>query len=324
MLNCIKCKKELPDDANFCSNCGYPAGSVKTCRSCQKCGATLSTIDNFCSHCGMPVVSVQEAPGTSSLETTIKTKIDVYPTMIRIEGGNFHMGGKFINSPVTLSDFYMSETLVTQGQYAHITGKNPSKLNGENRPVEMVDWAEALIYCNMLSAKNGLTPCYSIGTETKLSQFNTASPIWKRVACNFLASGYRLPTEAEWEYAARGGRETKPYQFSGSNDISKVAWYGENSNIESHDVATKEPNSLGLYDMTGNVNEWCWDFFSNELLMTPQINPRGPSIGTLHVKRGGSWLDDPQQCTVLYRTGSTPNGKSSNLGFRVCRSIVNQ
>ena len=322
MLNCIKCNQELPDDSNFCRRCGFPVGSVKVCRSCQNCGANLSTIDKFCSQCGKPVVVVKAAPNSSSLAPSIKTKIDVNPTMVRVEGGRFLMGGKLINSPVTLSDFYISETLVTQGQYAHITGQNPSKLKGDNHPVEMVDWCEAIIYCNSLSIKNGLTPCYTIGMETNLAQFDPSSSIWKRVVCNFLAPGYRLPTEAEWEYAARGGKNDDQYQFSGSNDISKVAWYGENSNIETHDVATKEPNSLGLYDMTGNVNEWCWDYFSNELLMTPQLNPRGPSIGNLHVKRGGSWLDDPQQCTILYRTGSTPNGKSSNLGFRVCRSLI--
>ena len=110
-------------------------------------------------------------------------------------------------------------------------------------------------------------------------------------------------------------------QFAGSDDINKVAWYGENSNVSTHDVSTKLSNSIGLYDMCGNVAEWCWDFME-ELPPTPMNNPRGPQIGTMHVKRGGSWLDDPLQCTVFFRSASAPTGKSSNLGFRLCMSKI--
>lgn len=320
MLNCIKCNTELPDKANFCSNCGYPVSSIKVCRSCQNCGGTLSAIDKFCSQCGKPVSVIQAAEPVTPPEDKPRVQIGTIPKMIPVAGGQFSMGAKNADVRVALSNFYISETLVTQEQYAAVMGTNPSKLKGKNRPVEMVDWGEAIIYCNTLSLAKGLTPCYSIGMEVKLSQFDTSSPVWKRIVCNFDADGYRLPTEAEWEYAARGGKNNNLYEFSGSNDISLIAWYGENSNIESHPVATKAPNSLGLYDMTGNVNEWCWDFFENVIQYVPQGNPKGPAIGSLHVKRGGSWLDDPQQCTVYYRSGSTPNGKSSNLGFRVCRT----
>ena len=142
--------------------------------------------------------------------------------------------------------------------------------------------------------------------------------------CNFAADGFRLPTEAEWEYAARDGKSTNSYQYSGSANINAVAWYGENSNVTSHAVATKEPNGLKLYDMSGNVAEWCWDYFVTPLPTGAQTNPHGPGIGNLHVKRGGSWLDDAMECTVFFRSGSAPIGKSSTLGFRVCRSAVEQ
>jgi formylglycine-generating enzyme required for sulfatase activity len=133
---------------------------------------------------------------------------------------------------------------------------------------------------------------------------------------------FRLPTEAEWEYAARGGNKTEGYKYAGSNNIDDVAWYSGNSDNTTHPVAMKQSNELGLYDMCGNVAEWCWDYYTANLPAGAQTNPHGPSTGDVHVKRGGSWLDDPQQCTVFYRSGSAPNGKSSSLGFRVCCSAV--
>lgn len=322
MINCIKCATELPDEANFCSNCGFPVGSLKVCRSCPECGASLSAIDKFCSQCGKSVRVVKSADENPFVTKESKSSNNAIPKMISIEGGQFLMGGAAANYPVTLTSFKLSETPITQKQFSYVMGHNPSKLQGDDKPVEMVNWCEAIIYCNILSTMQNLTPCYSIGSVTDLRTFDASSPVWKRISCNFMANGYRLPTEAEWEFAARGGKKCDPYQFSGSSDINKVAWYGENSDITTHIVGTKAPNSLGLFDMCGNVMEWCWDYFVQEFPPTAQTNPHGPQIGNMHIKRGGSWLDDFQQCTVYFRSASAPAGKSSSLGFRVCQSEI--
>ncbi|WP_294429453.1 SUMF1/EgtB/PvdO family nonheme iron enzyme [uncultured Treponema sp.] len=323
MISCVKCKTSLPDEANFCSHCGFPVGSLKICRSCTECGANLSAIDRFCSQCGKPVRVVKSTDVNPFVNSKSNAANNDVPKMIAIEGGEFLMGGAASNCVVNLTSFFLSETPVTQRQYFHITGQNPSKLQGEDKPVEMVNWCEAVIFCNILSARKNLTPCYSIGTITDLRAFDSTSPVWKRISCNFLANGFRLPTEAEWEFAARGGKNCDPFSFAGNSDIDKVAWYGENSNINSHTVGTKAPNSLGLFDMCGNVTEWCWDYFENDFPTKSQLNPHGPQIGNMHVKRGGSWLDDAPQCTVFYRSASAPAGKSSSLGFRICQTNLN-
>ena len=186
----------LPDEAHFCFNCGYPVSDdIKILRSCEECGNTLSTMDKFCSRCGVPVRVVKEGDGVAQASEKPRVSIGKNPKMILIPGGQFVMGGGSHNSLVTLVSYYLSEVPVTQLQYAHVMGKNPSKLQGDDRPVESVNWCEAIIYCNMLSKLNGLMPCYSIGTSTDLSMFEATSPVWKRINCNFAANGYRLPTE---------------------------------------------------------------------------------------------------------------------------------
>ncbi|MCR4952898.1 MAG: SUMF1/EgtB/PvdO family nonheme iron enzyme [Treponema sp.] len=322
MEKCIKCGKILPEESKFCFNCGFPVGALEVLRSCIECGNTLSTVDKFCSRCGVPVKVIKGGDESSENDETPKIRLDKKPRMILVPGGQFVMGNGSNNSLITLVSYYMSEVPITQTQYSYVMGKNPSKLLGSDRPVECVNWCEAIIYCNILSFMCGLTPCYSIGGATDLSGFDFTSPVWKRIVCNFTADGFRLPTEAEWEFAAREGKNMGMNLYSGSSNINDVAWYGENSAIKTHAVATKKANALGLYDMCGNVAEWCWDYYTQIIPTGNQTNPHGPNIGEVHVKRGGSWLDDPQQCTVYYRSGSAPIGKSSSLGFRICRSQV--
>ncbi len=280
---------------------------------CSICGTSLQESFVFCPQCGAKIIS------DLTLNTGDAKKQDI--KMIKVPGGTFYMGDKLQNRRVSVDIFAISQTPITQAQYFEVMGVNPSKLKGNNRPVESVNWCEAVIFCNMLSIKKNLTPCYSIGDATNLSGIDMKSPMWKHITCNFETTGYRLPTEAEWEFAARGGKNAETTVYAGGDDIDKVAWYGENSNASTHDVALKFPNTLELYDMSGNVAEWCWDYM-DELEGKAISNPHGPSIGNMHIKRGGSWLDDAEQCTVLYRSASAPTGKASNLGFRICQSGV--
>ena len=232
--------------------------------------------------------------------------------MVYVEGGTFCMGsenGKYDNEKpvheVTVSSFYMGKYEVTQAEYQAVMGSNPSDFKGNNRPVENVSWYDAVEYCNRLSKKEGLTPCYS-GSG-------------KNITCNWNANGYRLPTEAEWEYAARGGINKDDYKYSGSNDINEVAWYEGNSGGKPHDVGTKKANSLGIYDMRGNVNEWCWDWYDGGYYSkSPRINPTGASAGSFRVRRGGCWYHD--KTSIAERYFGFLDERFEIDGFRVVRS----
>lgn len=232
---------------------------------------------------------------------------------------------------ITIPSLWACDHEVTQGEYKAIMGTNPSSFSSspasgeiqDNRPVECVSWYDCLVYCNKRSIAEGLTPCYSINGKTNPSDWGTvptsSNATWKAATCNFSANGYRLPTEAEWEYFARGGNTSNSGQttYSGSNTIGDVAWYGDNSGSKTHEVKKKAPNVKGLYDMSGNVWEWCWDWYGTITTNTPST---GASSGLPRVGRGGGWGGDAGYCTVLYRDYIDPSSRYYGIGFRVVRS----
>ena len=263
------------------------------------------------------------------------------------EGGSCTLNGK----EVTLSSFWISKYEVTQAEFVSVMTGNKNGINAnlstftsnpaagevqERRPVEMVSWYVAIVYCNLLSMKEGLTPCYTIKSSTDPAAWGTrpTSSVdedhddWESVTCNFNANGYRLPTEAEWEYAARGGQAgitdgSWEYEYSGSNTIDDVAWYKNNSDSKTHEVGKKQANALGLYDMSGNVKEWCWDLyniFSVYPYPSGTEDPAGPVTGSRRVVRGGGWHYYASSCTVSNRDNIIPLFLYNYGGFRLVRS----
>ncbi len=218
--------------------------------------------------------------------------------MVLVPAGTFMMGsvdGWEDEQPVhevTISkSYYMGKYEVTQAEWAKVMGSNPSYFKGDNLPVECVSWNDVIDYCNKRSKAEGLTPCYRVSGDT--------------VYWDFSANGYRLPTEAEWEWAARGaGKGRLDYEYGGSNDIDAVAWYDENSGWGTHPVGQKQANSLGIYDMSGNVSEWCWDLY-----------------GASRVLRGGSWNNDAWYVRSADRSDSMPDIRYVSGGFRLVHSL---
>ncbi len=217
-------------------------------------------------------------------------------SMIRVQGGSFQMGAtselgsdaydneKPVHS-VTLSSYYIGQTEVTQELWQAVMGENPSYFKGNNqRPVEQVSWEDCQEFIEKLNKLTG--------------------------------KNFRLPTEAEWEFAARGGRKSRGYKCSGSNTASDVAWYGNNSGRRTHAVASKQANELGLYDMSGNVWEWCRDWY-DDYQSSAQTNPKGPSEGGFRVLRGGSWSDDARGVRVSFRSYGAPSLRFDRDGLRL-------
>ena len=231
--------------------------------------------------------------------------------LVRIGGGTFIMGSpadergrtgsEVPQHQVTVSSFYISKYEVTQAEYQEIMGINPSHNKGANLPVEQVSWLDAVEYCNKRSVKEGLTPAYTI---------NGNNVSWERAA-----NGYRLPTEAEGEYACRAGTQT-PF-YSGTS-VEEAGWYTGNSGGKTHPVGEKQPNSWGLYDMHGNVLEWCWDWLGDYSAQA-QTDPLGAPQGTSRVYRGGCWIFQEFQTRSAYRFGNHQNLRSFMVGFRVAR-----
>ena len=215
--------------------------------------------------------------------------------MVYVSGGTFTMGATSEQGSdayddekpahsVTLSGYYIGKYEVTQELWKAVMGSNPSYFKGDNLPVENVSWNDVQEFLRKLNAMTG-----------------------KR---------YRLPTEAEWEFAARGGNSSRGYKYSGSNSLGSVAWYDDNSGSRTHAVGTKSPNELGIYDMSGNVYEWCQDWYGS-YSSSSQRNPQGPNSGSFRVYRGGSWSNNAGRCRVSFRLYNTPGGRDSYLGFRL-------
>ena len=255
---------------------------------------------------------------------------------------------------VTLSSFYISDHEVTQGeykQYCCYTSSTPSSSYGigANYPAYYVSWYDAIVYCNLKSIAEGLTPCYSLSSETdpkkwtdiKTSNgkyscsYTSSNSTWNSITCNMTANGYRLPTEAEWEYAARGGQETYGTSafanyyagatipiISSTDNLDPVAWYYNNSNGKTHEVKKKAPNALGLYDMSGNVLEWCWDWYSDSVGTDKVTDPCGDSLGSGRLLRGGCVGQYYDSCFVSCRGHSSPSDHFWPGGFRLVRSAI--
>ena len=229
---------------------------------------------------------------------SIPVKYGISIDMVRVEAGTFTMGAtaemkntedseKPTHRVTLTNDYYIGKYEVTQALWQAVMGDDPSYFKGDNLPVEAVTWDDCQEFIGKLNRITGKT--------------------------------FRLPTEAEWEYAARGGNKSRGYQYSGSNNPSNVAWYDDNSGDKTHAVGTKQPNELGIYDMSGNVWEWCQDWYET-YSSSSQVNPTGANSGSCRVVRGVSWYNNARNCRLSLRGSNTPDFRSSNLGLRLVLS----
>jgi formylglycine-generating enzyme required for sulfatase activity len=253
-------------------------------------GTTINTATMTSATAILPLIEASQDLATKLLlpYKYTETAGGVNMQMVLVGEGSFQMGIDLFSTAeeplqynVTLDDYYIGATEVTQAQWRAVMGNNPSHFRGDNLPVDSVTWEEAQLFCQKLSELSGRL--------------------------------YTLPTEAQWEYAARGGAQTT---YSGSNNIEEVAWFERNSGRRPHPVGLKMPNALGLYDMSGNIWEWCSDWFG-PYTGGEHINPKGLQSGTERVLRGGSWIIEAEYCGITYRNANAPTSRDYNYGFRV-------
>ena len=234
--------------------------------------------------------------GSNEISVPVKNGISI--DMVKVEAGTFMMGAtsemqnpyddeKPVHQVTLTNNYYMGKYEVTQSLWLAVMGSNPSKFKGDYLPVEMVSWDDCQEFIGKLNSMTGRK--------------------------------FRLPTEAEWEYAARGGKKSRGYQYSGSSNISDVAWYDGNSGRKTRPVGTKQANELGIYDMSGNVYEWCQDWYGS-YVSSPQTNPTGAVSGSRRVYRGGSWGSNARYCRSSFRHFDTPDNRSYYLGLRLVLS----
>ncbi len=261
---------------------------------------------------------------TPSQTATAQYVVGTYPdNFVYVWGGTFNNG----SSDVTVTGLLVDKYETTQADYQAVMGSNPAHGYGEGDtyPVYYVDWFDAILYCNTRSMQEGLTPCYNyagFGTYPANwpSDWNSDSANHLNLSCNWNANGYRLLTEAEWEFTARGGNLSQGFIYSGGNDPALVAWTYHMTNHGTHPVGQKQSNELGIYDMSGNVLEWCWDVYSG-YSNQPQTDPHGPNHGDWRILRGGAWLWNPEYATVSYRLYGLAKAGMDYTGFRVCRKM---
>jgi formylglycine-generating enzyme required for sulfatase activity len=256
-----------------------------------------------------------EVTVTKTQKVSVQWGPEVRPKLVKVPNGSFTMGSPTGESgrgadetqhSVTLTtDFWMADSEVTQRQYRNLIGSSPSFFKGDELPVESVSWLDAVAYCNALSVKEKLPPCYQISGTTVG---------W---ADGVKCTGYRLPTEAEWEYAARSPATNI---YAGSDSVDGVAWYSTNSGNTTHAVKTKTANGRGLYDLSGNVWEWVWDAYQGNYEALPSTDPIGPSASANRVFRGGSGFVTAADARVAQRNANAPTNRGSGLGVRVVRS----
>jgi formylglycine-generating enzyme required for sulfatase activity len=257
--------------------------------------------------------------------------------MVWIQGGTFTMGSPTNESyhdpdetqhQVMLTGFYMGKYPVTQAQYQAVMGTNPSgftvpffpETSTANQPVENVSWYDAIVFCNKLSISEDLTPAYRISESTDPENWGTvptsSNATWNAVEVVTGSAGYRLPTEAQWEYACRAGTTTA--YNTGDTISDNTGWYSTNSGYRTHTVGEKPANAWGLYDMHGNVWEWCWDWYGTYAIGA-QTDPTGPASGRSRVQRGGSWGSIGQYLRSAFRSSYDTSDRQDYFGFRIVR-----
>ena len=315
---CLTCDYNNTPDHTHTYSTTWSSNATQHWKGCTVAGCNAKTetanhspADGICNTCGYD-------------NTPVSVEI------VQIPSGTFTMGSPEgeadrydeTQHQVTISKgFYMGKYEVTQELYQTVTGVNPSNFSsnpatGEiqsRRPVERVTWYDAVEFCNKLSERESLTPTYTITDRFPTSGYPIASAT---VTVNWDANGYRLPTEAEWEYACRAGTTTA-YNNTGNTLSNNTGWYLDNSLGKTHEVG-KKPSAFSLHDMHGNVYEWCWDWYGS-YASGAQTDPRGAASGSLRVKRGGSWGSYARNLRSAGRSYDFPYGRSGGIGFRVVR-----